>query len=143
MNTAVYVRVSTDGQTTASQEHELHAYCDRRGWRSTEIYSDQISGAKFVRPGLDALMASVRAGKVERVVVFKLDRLGRSLAHLALILDELQRHGVALISTSQGIDTSANNPVGRLQVGVAPAYTLRVTARQLLSSLRYGCMGPK
>jgi DNA invertase Pin-like site-specific DNA recombinase len=75
--------------------------------------------------------------------MFKLDRLGRSLAHLALILDELQRHGVALISTSQGIDTSANNPVGRLQLGVAPAYTLRVTARQLLSSLRYGCMGPK
>jgi DNA invertase Pin-like site-specific DNA recombinase len=121
MNTAIYVRVSTGDQTTASQEHELHTYCERRGWRSTEIYSDQISGAKFVRPGLDALMAAVRAGKVERVVVFKLDRLGRSLPHLALILDELQRHGVALIATTQGIDTSANNPVGRLQLGVLMA----------------------
>jgi DNA invertase Pin-like site-specific DNA recombinase len=121
MNTAIYVRVSTDDQNTRSQEHELHAYCDRRGWRSTEIYSDQISGAKFVRPGLDALMTAVRTGKVERVVVFKLDRLGRSLPHLALILDELQRHGVALIATSQGIDTSDSNPVGRLQLNVLMA----------------------
>jgi len=63
MNTAIYVRVSTDDQNTGSQEHELHAYCDRRGWRSTDIYSDQISGAKFVRPGLDALMAAVRPAR--------------------------------------------------------------------------------
>jgi len=80
-----------------------------------------MSGAKFIRPGLDALMAAVRAGKVERVIVFKLDRLGRSLPHLALILDELQRHGVALIATSQGIDTSNSNPVGRLQMNVLMA----------------------
>jgi DNA invertase Pin-like site-specific DNA recombinase len=122
MNTsAIYTRVSTDDQTTASQEHELRAYCDRRGWRDVEIYSDQISGAKFVRPGLDALMAAVRAGKVERVIVFKLDRLGRSLPHLALILDELGRHNVALIATTQGIDTSSSNPVGRLQLNVLMA----------------------
>jgi DNA invertase Pin-like site-specific DNA recombinase len=121
MNTAIYVRVSTDDQTTASQEHELRAYCERRAWANLQIYSDQISGAKFVRPGLDALMAAVRAGKVERVIVFKLDRLGRSLPHLALILDELQRHGVALVATSQGIDTSNSNPVGRLQLNVLMA----------------------
>jgi DNA invertase Pin-like site-specific DNA recombinase len=121
MNTAIYIRVSTDGQTTASQEHELRNYCERRGWRELHIFADQISGAKFVRPGLDALMAAVRAARVERVVVFKLDRLGRSLPHLALILDELQRHGVALIATSQGIDTSNSNPVGRLQLNVLMA----------------------
>jgi DNA invertase Pin-like site-specific DNA recombinase len=119
--TAIYTRVSTDDQTTASQEHELRAYCDRRGWREVEIYSDQISGAKFVRSGLDALMAAVRAGKVERIIVFKLDRLGRSLPHLALILDELGRHNVALIATTQGIDTSSSNPVGRLQLNVLMA----------------------
>jgi len=118
MNTVIYTRVSTDQQTTASQEHELCAYCDRRGWQNIQNYSDQISGAKFIRPGLDALMAAVRVGKVERVIVFKLDRLGRSLPHLALILDELARHNVALIATSQGIDTSHSNPVGRLQMNV-------------------------
>ena len=121
MNTVIYLRVSTGEQTTDSQEHELRAYCARRGWGDLRFYSDQISGAKFVRPGLDGLMAAVRAGKVERVVVFKLDRLGRSLPHLALILDELQRHGVALIATSQGIDTSNSNPVGRLQLNVLMA----------------------
>jgi DNA invertase Pin-like site-specific DNA recombinase len=56
-----------------------------------------------------------------QLVVFKLDRLGRSLAHLALILDELQWHGIALIATSQGIDTSNSNPVGRLQLNVLMA----------------------
>ncbi len=66
-------------------------------------------------------MGEIRAGKVGRVVVFKLDRLGRSLTHLALILDELQRLGVSLICTSQGIDTSGDNPAGRLQLGVLMA----------------------
>ena len=48
------------------------------------------------------------------MVVYKLDRLGRSLSHLASILDELQRLGVSLICTSQGINTRDDNPVGRL-----------------------------
>lgn len=121
MQTAIYVRVSTHDQTTASQEHELRAYCDRRGWHDAQVFVDQISGSKFVRPGLDALMHVVRAGRVERVIVFKLDRLGRSLPHLALILEELGRHSVALIATSQGIDTSNSNPVGRLQLNVLMA----------------------
>ena len=66
-------------------------------------------------------MAAVRLGKVERVIIFKLDRLGRSLPHLALILEELQRYAVALIVASQGIDTSNSNPVGRLQLNVLMA----------------------
>jgi DNA invertase Pin-like site-specific DNA recombinase len=53
--------------------------------------------------------------------VYKLDRLGRSLTHLALILDELQRLGIPLISSSQGIDTSESNPAGRLQLAVLAA----------------------
>lgn len=67
------------------------------------------------------MMSEIRTGKVARVVVYKLDRLGRSLTHLALILDELQRLGVSLICTSQGIDTSGDNPAGRLQLGVLMA----------------------
>src|SRR5690242_17417610 len=121
MKTIIYVRVSTDEQTTASQEHELRAYCDRRGWADCQTFTDQLSGAKLGRPGLDSLMAAVRAGRAKRVVVFKLDRLGRSLPHFALMLEELQRHCVALICTSQGIDTSMSNPVGRLQLGVLMA----------------------
>ncbi len=79
------------------------------------------SGAKVTRAQLDAMMSEIRTGKVARVVVYKLERLGQSLTHLALILDELQRLSVSLICTSQCIDTSGDNPPGRLQLGVLMA----------------------
>ena len=91
MNTALYVRVSTESQTTNSQETELRRYCRQRGWKNPLIYSEKISGAKASRPELDRLIRDARAGKIERLLVFKLDRLGRSLTHLALIIEELDR----------------------------------------------------
>ena len=66
-------------------------------------------------------MQDIRAGTVERLIVYKLDRLGRSLTHLALILNELNRLKAPLIASSQGIDTSDDNPAGRLQLGVLMA----------------------
>jgi len=121
MNTAVYIRVSTEGQRTDSQELELRRYCRQRGWKDLTLYMDKISGAKASRPELDKLTQDMRAGKIERLVVYKLDRLGRSLTHLALILDEMNRLKVPLIASSQGIDTSNDNPAGRLQLGVLMA----------------------
>ena len=91
MNTAVYIRVSTEGQRTDSQEREIKRHCQLRGWKAYVVYADKISGAKSSRPELDRLMHDMRAGKIERLVVYKLDRLGRSLTHLALILDEMNR----------------------------------------------------
>jgi putative DNA-invertase from lambdoid prophage Rac len=119
--TALYVRVSTADQRPDSQVGELELYCQARGYAHLRRFVEKESGAKVSRPQLDAMMAEIRAGKVARVVVYKLDRLGRSLTHLALILDELQRLGVSLICTSQGIDTSGDNPAGRLQLGVLMA----------------------
>jgi DNA invertase Pin-like site-specific DNA recombinase len=121
MNTAVYIRVSTEGQRTDSQELELKRCCRQRGWKNVTFYADKISGAKASRPQLDQMMQDIRAGKIERLVVYKLDRLGRSLTHLALIFDELNRLKVPLIASSQGIDTSDDNPAGRLQLGVLMA----------------------
>lgn len=118
---ALYIRVSTEGQRTDSQEVELKRYCRQRGWKNPAVYTDKISGSKMSRPQLDQLMQDMRAGKVERLIVYKLDRLGRSLTHLALILDELNRLNVPLIASSQGIDTSADSPAGRLQLGVLVA----------------------
>jgi DNA invertase Pin-like site-specific DNA recombinase len=118
---AAYIRVSTDSQRTDSQEMELKRYCRQRGWNDLTYYVDKISGAKASRPQLDRLMQDIRAGKIERLIVYKLDRLGRSLTHLALILDELNRLRVPLIASSQGIDTSDDNPAGRLQLGVLMA----------------------
>src|SRR5215831_16629811 len=121
MKTAIYVRISTDKQTHDSQLLELRGYCQRRGWTDVLEYEDTITGSKFTRRGLDALFSDVRKGKVARIVVFKLDRLGRSLAHLAQLVAELTTHGTALVCVSQGIDTSDSNPAGRLQLGVLMA----------------------
>ena len=114
----IYTRISTDKQTPASQLSELRHYCARRGWKNVEELTDVVSGTKSSRDGLDRLMLAVRRGKVDVVVCFKLDRLGRSLAHLAQIIGDFAAHNVALVVPSQGIDTSASNPAARLQLNV-------------------------
>ena len=114
----IYTRISTDKQTPASQLSELRDYCGRRGWKNVEKVTDVVSGTKSSREGLDRLMVAVRRGKIDTVVCFKLDRLGRSLAHLAQIIGEFAAHNVALVVPSQGIDTSASNPAARLQLNV-------------------------
>ena len=121
VKTAIYLRVSTTSQSHDPQRAELLDYCARRGWEDVGEYCDTISGAKFTRDGLDRLMAAVRAGRVGRVVCVKLDRLGRSLPHLAQIIAELDAHHTALVCSSQAIDTSHDNPAGRLQMHVLMA----------------------
>jgi DNA invertase Pin-like site-specific DNA recombinase len=92
-------------------------------WPKAKVteYLDKASGAHFSRRALDELMTHVRKGHVDVLVVYKLDRLGRSLQHLAQLIGELEAHGTALVATSQGIDTSESNPAGRLQMHVLAA----------------------
>jgi DNA invertase Pin-like site-specific DNA recombinase len=118
---ALYLRVSTSEQTHEPQRRELLEYAGRKGWGSLVEYSDQISGAKFSREGLDKLMRAVRKRQLDVVLCVKLDRLGRSLPHLAQMIEELDKHKVALICTSQSIDTSSDNPAGMLQMHVLMA----------------------
>jgi len=119
---AIYGRVSTDAQSHASQLREVRRYVKRR-WPKAEVteYLDKASGTRFSRAELDELMANVRKDRVDVVGVYKLDRLGRSLQHLAQLISEFERHGTALVATSQGIDTSSSNPAGRLQMHVLAA----------------------
>lgn len=121
MRIALYLRVSTDRLSTDSQAVELRDYCQRRGWTNVKEYSDTSSGAKFSRKGLDALMGDVRRGRLDAVVAYKLDRLGRSLPHLAQFIGEMNAHRVALIVPQQGIDTSASNPAAQLQLNILMA----------------------
>jgi DNA invertase Pin-like site-specific DNA recombinase len=118
MNIYTYCRVSTDRQTHESQLNELRDYCTRRNWRVTEEIVDTASGAKTSRTGLDRLLTLVRKGKVDVVLCYKLDRLGRSLAHLSQVIGELTRHCVALVVPSQGIDTTSLNPAAQLQLNI-------------------------
>ena len=74
----IYTRVSTDKQTTDSQLASLREYCARHDWQDVQVITDTVSGSKISRKGLDQLMKAVRAGKVDVVLCYNLDRLGRS-----------------------------------------------------------------
>lgn len=114
-----YLRVSTNEQKINSQKKEVLDYCKKRFPKaSLELFEEKASGADTSRPILENLIQAVRSGKIDTVVCYKLDRLGRSLSHLALIIEELDRLKVALVCCSQGIDTSNDNPSGRLQLHV-------------------------
>src|SRR5687768_17402910 len=118
MRIGIYARVSTDRQSHDLQLAELREYCRRRGWNEVQEFSDFISGATYTRKGLDALLALARCGRIHAVLCYRLDRLGRSLPHLAQIIGEFQAHGVALIVPGQGIDTSSSNPAATLQLNI-------------------------
>ena len=113
---AIYARTSTSdkGQDIGLQTDELTALAAQRNWRVVEVYKDEgLSGSKTQRPGLDAMLADAQAGRFDVVVVFKLDRLGRSTSHLLHVLDLLKGWGVGFASARDpGIDTTT--PQGRL-----------------------------
>ena len=113
MRAALYGRVSTAEHTCENQMLELRGYVAARGWTGTEFIDSGISGAKDKRPALDQLLMAVRRRKVDVVVVWSLDRLGRSLRHLIALLDEFQGTGVGFISLREGLDCTT--PAGRLQ----------------------------
>jgi DNA invertase Pin-like site-specific DNA recombinase len=109
---AIYVRVSTVEQDTGLQETELREYCDRRGWNYV-VYRDKgQSGAKNERPALNSMLSDLRRRKFDVIVIWKLDRLARSLRQLLTIGEECRSLGVDLVSLRQNIDTTL--PAGRL-----------------------------
>lgn len=113
--------MSTADQNNAIQIRELKEYVERRGWDLTGTYQDQMSGAKASRPGLDQLMADARRRKFDVVVVWKLDRFGRSLVHCVSGIQELASLGIRFIATSQGLDTDESNPASKLLLHILAA----------------------
>lgn len=109
----VYGRVSSMiGQTTENQLLALRAFAAARGWAITEYVDHGQSGAKERRPALDALLAAVRARRIDVVACVKLDRLARSVHHLVAMVREFEALGVDLVVLDQALDTST--PSGRL-----------------------------
>jgi len=121
MKAAIYARVSTADQHNAIQVRELSEYVQRREWELAGTYQDQISGAKASRPGLDKLMADARQRRFDVVLVWKLDRFGRSLVHCVSGIQELASLGVRFIATSQGLDTDESNPASKLLLHILAA----------------------
>lgn len=117
MITACYERISTNHQTHNSQDKAVNDYCTRNGFENVKVFREVASGAKR-RPVLNELLEMVRAGKVCRVITFKLDRLGRSLPDLLTTIDILSKFNTEFISIQDGINTSNQSAFGRLQLGL-------------------------
>ena len=119
MRAALYARVSTLDQEPENQATELRTYAAARGWEVVEYTDRGISGSTDRRPALDRLVADAKRRKVDTVVVWRLDRLGRSLRHLVTLLDELHAIGVGFVSLGEGIDLQTR--AGRLQLHILAA----------------------
>ncbi|MCU1241754.1 MAG: putative resolvase [Candidatus Acidoferrum typicum] len=122
MRTALYARVSTSdkGQDPEMQLRELREHCQRRGWTIIGEYVDVgVSGSKDSRPELNKLLADAHRRKLDAVLVWKLDRFGRSLKHLVNSLAEFESLGIAFISLKESLDLTT--PAGRLMFGIISA----------------------
>lgn len=120
--TAVYVRVSTKRQDQRSQLADLERWAKAYA-SDVEVvwYTDKASGWSMERPAWRELEAAYRTGVVDRIVVWRLDRLGRTSSGLTSLFDELRRLGVALVSVREGFDlaTPAGAMVATILASVA------------------------
>jgi DNA invertase Pin-like site-specific DNA recombinase len=119
---ALYARVSTSNgqQDPEMQLRELREYAERRGWQIAEVYTDAgVSGSKDSRPALNRLMIDAKQRRFDAVLVWKLDRFGRSLRHLVNALAELEALGVAFVSLRDNLDLAT--PSGRLMFQIIGA----------------------
>jgi DNA invertase Pin-like site-specific DNA recombinase len=120
---AVYVRVSTDKQTVENQVKELTAIAHRRGWEIVERYQDAgVSGAKGrdQRPGLDQMLNGASRGRFDVVMVWAIDRLGRSLIDLLGTIKHLEACRVDMFVDKQNLDTTT--PMGKLLFHITGAF---------------------
>jgi DNA invertase Pin-like site-specific DNA recombinase len=120
---ALYLRVSTDKQTVENQELQLRQVAERRGWDVVGIYDDAgLSGAKgrADRPGLDQMLNDASRRHFDIVLVWAIDRLGRSLIDLLGTIQHLEAVGVDLYIDQQAIDTTT--PMGKLMFQVCGAF---------------------
>jgi site-specific DNA recombinase len=116
---ATYTRISTDEEhqpySLEAQAGRLDAYISSQpGWTPARTFTDSLSGATLERPGLNRALSEARAGRYDLLLVYRVDRLARSVRGLAQILEELDSAGVAFRSATEPFDTSS--PAGRMMV---------------------------
>jgi DNA invertase Pin-like site-specific DNA recombinase len=119
MRAAIYARVSTLDQNCEMQLKELREYCSRRCWTILGEYVDTgWSGAKASRPELDRIMHDAGQHRFDAILVWKLDRFGRSVLNLSEQLARLNSWGIRFLATTQALDTDASNPTSRLMLHI-------------------------
>lgn len=123
MKVAIYVRVSTKKQETEMQEEALLKYCtsknqcrtkDEPEWTGFTIYRDVRTGKDANRNSFQTMMEDVAKGEIDVIMIYKLDRIFRSLSHMLTLLEAFQKANVTLISSKENLDTST--PMGRFFV---------------------------
>lgn len=112
---AIYLRVSSKPQDTKSQEPDLQRWAEAQD-QPVKWYRDKLTGKTMNRPGWNKLDEAVRLGRVSQVVVWRVDRLGRTAKGLTALFDDLQHRKVNLVSLKDGLDLST--PAGRLMANV-------------------------
>jgi DNA invertase Pin-like site-specific DNA recombinase len=116
---ALYLRTSTLDQHPETQLYDLRQMAAQRGYEIVREFTDQISGTKARRPGLDQLMADARRGHFDVVMAWASDRIARSVRHFLEVLDELNRLNVEYVSFREQLDTGG--PLGRAIVVIIGA----------------------
>lgn len=127
LKVVIYVRVSTqeqakEGYSIGEQIERLQKYCDAMNWIIVETYVDPgYSGGDTERPGLKAMIKAIREGGIDKVVVYKLDRLSRSQKDtLFLIEDVFLKNNTDFVSMNENFDTST--PFGRAMIGILAVF---------------------
>ena len=127
MRIALLARVSTqeqaiNGHSIGEQVERMHDYCKAMKWDVYKEYIDAgYSGANTDRPALQMMLRDIRLGKIDKVLVYKLDRLSRSQKDtLELIEDEFLANNVDFVSMSENFDTST--PFGRAMIGILAVF---------------------
>ncbi|MBN2594850.1 MAG: recombinase family protein [Sedimentisphaerales bacterium] len=133
--TAVYLRVSTSQQTTRSQKPDLERWLAAQepdklgkvGW-----YSDTATGKNMDRPGWQKLQAAINTGRVKKLVVWRLDRLGRTASGLCKLFEDLQAKDVRLVSLKDSIDlgTASGRLIANVLASVA-AYETEIRGERV------------
>lgn len=121
MRVAFYARTSTrDQQSIPMQLEAMKEHVDRRGWTIAAEISEQESGSKNDRPGRAQIVSLARQGKIDCVLVWKLNRWGRSTTDLLMSLEELQSYRCGFVSLSENLDFTT--PAGRMMAGILAVF---------------------
>lgn len=140
MKVYAYARVSTQGQDLEVQINEIKKYCDYRKLELMQIYQDKATGKNTDRLGFQTMMEHIHTNAlgIEAVVIFKLDRLGRSLIDLINITKALKDKNIGLISITNNIDTTSKE--GRLffyMMGALGEYERELIMERTSAGLKY------
>jgi len=132
--TAIYVRVSSSPQSTRSQRPDLKRYIEAYADKKTKVhwFVDKMTGKTMDRPEWNKLYKKILTNRIERLIVWRLDRLGRTASGLTKLIEEMNEHKVKFISIKEGMDLST--PAGRLMANVlasVAAYEVEVGSERI------------